>query len=87
MWDSIVASIAYLILLPILVIFLKSPLLLVFYIIDLPAIIGPVMIKAIQRKEFFKALFQFLVFSYSELSTPYICLKPSGRSIYSKNLY
>jgi poly-beta-1,6-N-acetyl-D-glucosamine synthase len=52
MWDAIIASIAYLILLPLLAIFFKSPLLLMAYFIDLPAIIGPIMVKAIPRKEF-----------------------------------
>lgn len=86
MWDAIIASIAYLILLPIVAIFLKSPLLLLAYIIDLPAIIGPVMVKAIQRGEFFRALVSIpcffilrtvnSIFMLEAIWTEYILKKP-----------
>lgn len=56
MWDAIVASIVYLIGLPLLAIFFKNPLLLLGYFIDLPAILWPVVIKSSSRKELLKAL-------------------------------
>lgn len=55
LWDATVASIAYLFLLPLLAIFVH-PFFLLGYLIDLPAIIVPVMYKAVQRKEVLKAL-------------------------------
>lgn len=56
MYDAIIASIFYLILLPLFAIFFKNPLLLMGYFIDLPAIFVPIMVKAIPRGEFFRAL-------------------------------
>lgn len=86
MWDAIIASITYLILLPILVIFLKNPFLLLFYIIDLPTILFPVMVKAIQRKEFFRVLVSIAcffilrtvnaIFMLEAIWTDYILNKP-----------
>jgi biofilm PGA synthesis N-glycosyltransferase PgaC len=50
LFDATVASLAYMILLPLLAIFV-SPLFLLAYLIDVPAMIIPVLYKAIQRKE------------------------------------
>jgi poly-beta-1,6-N-acetyl-D-glucosamine synthase len=55
LWDATIASVAYLILMPLLAIFVH-PFFLLGYLIDLPAVIVPVMYKAIQRKEVLKAL-------------------------------
>ncbi len=55
MWDATIASFAYLLLLPLLVIFV-SPLFLLGYVIDAPAIIVPVVYKAVGRKEVGRAL-------------------------------
>lgn len=55
MWDATVASIVYLFLLPLFAI-LFSPYLLLGYLIDLPAILVPVLSKAIARNEFWRAL-------------------------------
>jgi biofilm PGA synthesis N-glycosyltransferase PgaC len=55
MWDAVIASFAYLFLIPFLSI-IVNPLFLIGYIIDAPAVLVPVFMKAIQRKEFFKAL-------------------------------
>ena len=51
LWDAVIASIVYLILLPFLAILLRNPLLLIGYIIDIPAILIPTMFAAIKRKE------------------------------------
>lgn len=56
LWDAVVASIAYLFLLPILAILLAMPLLLIGYIIDLPAILISVLREARGRREVGRAL-------------------------------
>lgn len=50
LFDATVASIAYLFLLPLLALFI-NPLFLLAYLIDLPAMVVPVLYKAVQRKE------------------------------------
>jgi cellulose synthase/poly-beta-1,6-N-acetylglucosamine synthase-like glycosyltransferase len=55
LFDATVASIAYLFLLPLLAIFI-NPLFLLAYLIDLPAMIVPVLYQAVQRKEVCLAL-------------------------------
>jgi biofilm PGA synthesis N-glycosyltransferase PgaC len=55
LWDAIFASIAYLFLLPLFAIFV-SPLFLLGYLIDAPAVAVPVLIKAAERGEVWKAL-------------------------------
>ncbi len=55
MWDATVASIAYFLLLPVLA-FTVSPWFLLGYVIDTPAMLVPVLVKAAQRKEILRAL-------------------------------
>lgn len=55
MWDATVASLAYLILLPLLALFVH-PLFLFGYVIDLPAVAVPVIAKGIQRGELGRVL-------------------------------
>ncbi len=55
LWDATIASFCYLFLLPILAI-LVSPLFLLGYLIDAPAVIVPVVVKGWQRKELAQAL-------------------------------
>lgn len=55
LWDAIIASLAYLVLLPCLAVFV-SPLFLLGYLIDAPAVAVPVLIKAAERRELGKAL-------------------------------
>ncbi|MBX2998764.1 MAG: glycosyltransferase [Caldilineaceae bacterium] len=55
LWDAIIASIAYLFLLPLLSI-LVSPLFLLVYLIDLPAVLIPVLSGAMQRREIGRAV-------------------------------
>jgi biofilm PGA synthesis N-glycosyltransferase PgaC len=54
-WDAVFSSIAYLVLLPVLVIFV-SPIFLLGYLIDAPAVAFPVLIKAASRNEVGKAM-------------------------------
>jgi biofilm PGA synthesis N-glycosyltransferase PgaC len=55
LWDATVASLAFLFILPLLVIFV-NPLFMLGYLIDLPAVAVPVLYKGWQRGEFFRAL-------------------------------
>jgi biofilm PGA synthesis N-glycosyltransferase PgaC len=56
MFDAVVASLIYLVLLPLLVILLGAPLLLLVYVIDVPAVLVPVLVAARRRGEVVKAL-------------------------------
>lgn len=51
MWDAVVASVAYLFLLPLISVIFKNPIILVGYVIDVPVILIPVLFKSVQRKE------------------------------------
>ena len=55
MWDATIASIAFLFLIPLLSVFV-SPFFLLGYVIDMPAVLVPILYKARQRKEFWRAL-------------------------------
>ena len=55
LWDATVASLAFLIVVPLLAIFV-SPLFLLIYLLDLPAVLVPVMYRAIGRGEVPRAL-------------------------------
>jgi len=55
MWDATVASVGYLLLLPLLSL-LVSPLFLLGYVIDLPAVVIPVLVGAAGRREIRRAL-------------------------------
>ncbi len=56
LWDGVVASCTYLILLPLLAIVFKAPILLLGYVIDIPAVMIPTLVKAASRKEIWKVL-------------------------------
>jgi biofilm PGA synthesis N-glycosyltransferase PgaC len=55
-WDAIVASVLYLFLLPVLAIAFRQPWLLIGYLIDVPAVLVPVLVGAIPRRETGRAL-------------------------------
>ena len=55
-WDAIVASIVYLVLLPVLAILLENPYILLGYVIDVPAILVPVVAGAWPRRDLRRAL-------------------------------
>lgn len=55
LWDAIFASMAYLLLVPLLAVFV-SPLFLLAYVIDLPAIAIPALVQGVKRKEVGKVL-------------------------------
>ena len=56
MWDALVASLVFLVLLPVLAIALGQPWLLLGYIIDVPALLIPLLVGAIPRGEVRRAL-------------------------------
>jgi biofilm PGA synthesis N-glycosyltransferase PgaC len=56
LWDAIVASLAFLIVLPLLIIVLKSPWLLLAYFIDAPALLVPLLAGAVPRREIGRTL-------------------------------
>jgi biofilm PGA synthesis N-glycosyltransferase PgaC len=56
LWDAIFASLAFLMIIPMLVIFFHMPLLLLAYIIDVPMVLVPVVWKAGERREVLRAL-------------------------------
>ena len=55
-WDAIVASIVYLVLLPILALLLRNPYIMLGYVIDMPAILVPVVAGALPRRDVTRAL-------------------------------
>ena len=55
-WDAIFASLAYVVLIPLLVVFFSMPVLLLAYFIDLPLVMIPVVVTARKRKEILKAV-------------------------------
>ncbi len=56
LWDAVVASFVYLILLPLLAIAFRNPVFLIGYIIDVPAVLIPTVAVAIKRKEILRVL-------------------------------
>jgi biofilm PGA synthesis N-glycosyltransferase PgaC len=51
MWDAVIASLAYLFLLPLAAILLREPFILLGYVIDIPIVVVPVLVRAAARKE------------------------------------
>jgi biofilm PGA synthesis N-glycosyltransferase PgaC len=62
MWESTVASIIYLVVVPLAVIWKQQPLLLIVYVLDAPALMVPVLTQAAKRNEFWKALISIPAF-------------------------
>lgn len=56
MWDATIASVAYLILLPLLALIFSNPIFFLGYIIDAPAVLVPVLFKARGRREISRIL-------------------------------
>jgi|SRR5688500_6787760 len=56
MWDATLASVIYLVILPILTVYFAAPWLLLGYLIDAPAMLVPVLVGAVPRGETRKAL-------------------------------
>lgn len=62
LWDSVVASVAYLFIFPMLAVVFLNPLFLIGYIIDAPVVLVPVLMKGFRRGEFKKALASYPAF-------------------------
>jgi cellulose synthase/poly-beta-1,6-N-acetylglucosamine synthase-like glycosyltransferase len=56
MWDAVVASFFYLLLLPVVSLIFLNPFFLVGYVIDIPAVLVPTLYAALQRKEVLRLL-------------------------------
>lgn len=56
LFDAVVASLIYLLVLPVLAVVLGAPLLLLVYVIDVPAVLVPVLVAARRRREIGRAL-------------------------------
>ena len=56
LFDAVVASLIYLVVLPILAVVLSAPLLLLVYVIDVPALLVPVLVAAWRRGEVLRAM-------------------------------
>ncbi len=56
LWDAVVASFAYLIVLPVLTVIFMNPLFLLGYVIDIPAVLVPTLFIAVQRNEVWRLL-------------------------------
>ena len=56
LWESTIASIIYLGVVPITALLLRSPLILLVYVLDAPALMVPVLAQGVRRKEFWRAL-------------------------------
>jgi poly-beta-1,6-N-acetyl-D-glucosamine synthase len=55
-WDALVASLIFLFVLPLLAVLLRQPWFLLGYLIDLPALLVPLLLGALPRKEVGRAL-------------------------------
>ncbi len=62
LWDATFASVAYLIVLPLLALALASPVLLLAYVLDMPAVIVPVVFAAFKYKQVRQALLSLPAF-------------------------
>lgn len=56
LWESTIASVIYLGVVPLTAILLQNPLVLIVYVLDAPALMVPVLMQASKRREFWKAL-------------------------------
>ncbi|HEY2555970.1 MAG TPA: glycosyltransferase family 2 protein [Diaminobutyricibacter sp.] len=65
--EAATASIAYLIIVPLLAALLREPALLLLYILDAPLILVPVLVEAVPRREVRKALISFPAFIVTRL--------------------
>ncbi len=75
LWDSIAASLAFLVVLPLLIVALKSPWLLLAYFIDAPAILVPLLAGAIPRREFWRTLVSLPAFFVLRLVNAFYLLE------------
>ena len=62
LWESTVASVIYLGVVPLTALWLKNPWLLLVYVLDAPALMVPVLTQAAARKEFWRAFFSIPAF-------------------------
>jgi biofilm PGA synthesis N-glycosyltransferase PgaC len=83
-WDATIASLALLVLLPLLAIFV-SPLFLLGYVVDIPAVLIPVLYRAHQRGEVKKALASIPGFFVLRFVNAWFVLVALYREVLTKN--
>lgn len=79
-WDALIASIAYMFLLPILAV-LVSPWVLVAYLIDAPVVLVPVLWQAVSRREIRRALASFPSFFVLRIVNGFFMLSAVWREL------
>ena len=79
-WDAVVASLAYIVILPLLAIFV-SPLILAGYLIDAPVVLVPVLWQAASRREVLKALASFPSFFVLRMVNGFFMLSAIWREL------
>jgi cellulose synthase/poly-beta-1,6-N-acetylglucosamine synthase-like glycosyltransferase len=75
LWDAVIASIAFLLLIPVLAVILGTPLLLLAYVIDIPAVLVPVVLAGVSRKEMRRVLASLPAFYVLRLVNSYFFLE------------
>ena len=75
LWDAIVASVVFVIVLPLLIMVLQSPWLFLAYFIDAPAILVPLLVGAIPRREIGRMLLSLPCFLVLRLVNGYFFLE------------
>ena len=83
LWDATIASVAYLVLVPWLA-WRLSPLFLMIYIIDTPAVLVPVLVKATRRREIRRALTSIPAFWVMRIVTAGFFLKAAWSELILK---
>ncbi len=56
LWESTIASVIYLFIVPLTALLTRNPLVLIVYVLDAPALMVPVLMQASRRREFWRAL-------------------------------
>ena len=62
LWDAVIASLTYLLLLPVLTLLFMQPIFLLAYVIDIPALLVPTLFTAVPRKEVWRAISSLAAF-------------------------
>lgn len=75
LWESTVASVIYLGIVPISALVFHRPIILLMYVLDAPALMAPVLTQAWSRKEFWKALASIPSFFVLRLVNCYFVLE------------
>ena len=81
LWDAVVASLVYLFLIPLLTIIFKNPYIMLGYIIDLPAVLVPVLFTGEGRRNIFKVIASLPAFFVLRTVNSYFILNAIWKEI------